>query len=159
MQRYMSRWLFGSSATDDDELLDGEADSNSPSWYSPSGYVHRKYNSLVDAQLDKFMPFMSDYLLSYIVEKEAGDESTQRIVSGWADSWPDVEADLRWKLRLKLGVQESTEQTLLRSLRLRHWATAYPPLCKRGWPQPFAWYDRRNQRQPRGIKDHQSRMC
>ena len=55
MQRYMSRWLFGSSATDDDELLDGDADSNSPSWYSPSGYVHRKYNSLVDAQLDKFM--------------------------------------------------------------------------------------------------------
>ena len=86
---------------------------------------------------------MSDYLLSYVVERRSKDKTTQSIVDGWEESWPDIEMDLRWKLRLKLGVPESDEQALVRSLRLRSWASRYPPLCGPGCcgtgccPQPF----------------------
>lgn len=50
------------------------------------------------SQLDTFMPFMRDHLLSYLVESEAKEKGTDVIVDEWAQSWPDIEKDLRWKV-------------------------------------------------------------
>ena len=57
-------WLFGSRSADEDPLVLPEQSSEQSDW-SVRGYGNRKYRELVDAQLDKFMPFMGEYLLSY----------------------------------------------------------------------------------------------
>jgi len=149
------RWLWGTR-----DEADAEHEHSGESW-SPtavlSSYGRRKYHQLVDSQLDSFMPFMKNYLLSYIVETEANEKSTEVVAGEWQETWPDIELDLRWKLRRKLGVPDTEEQKLLYHLRLDHWAK-YPPLRgSSGWPQPFTALRARILHMMHPADEHQDR--
>jgi len=118
---------------DDEHQTDYESFSD-----SLRSALERRFEAAILPQEQRIIDFMGEFMLSTLVDPEAGGTITQSIVHGWRELWPEMELELKFRLHDKL-VKHDQDLKRVRSYRLKHWPTADPAVWSRPFTNLRAW--------------------